>query len=71
MLGQMMNEPLLISKQIEFAARFHSSAEVVTRTVEGPIHRSNWGEVARRARQLANALVEMGIKPGEIGRAHV
>jgi 3-(methylthio)propionyl---CoA ligase len=65
MLGQMMNEPLLISSQIEFAARFHSSAEVVTRTVEGPIHRSTWGEVARRARQLAHALVEMGIKPGD------
>ena len=40
MLGQMMNEPLLISSQIEFAAKFHGSVEVVTRTVEGPIHRS-------------------------------
>jgi 3-(methylthio)propionyl---CoA ligase len=65
MLGQMMNEPLLISKQIEFAARFHGSAEVITRTVEGPIHRSTWGDVARRARQLANALQRMGIKAGD------
>jgi fatty-acyl-CoA synthase len=65
MLGQMMNIPLLISAQIEFAARFHGSAEIVTRTVEGPIVRSSWGEVARRARQLANALQKMGIKRGD------
>jgi fatty-acyl-CoA synthase len=65
MLGQMMNEPLLISSQIEFAAKFHSSVEVVTRTVEGPIHRSSWGAVARRVRQLANALQGLGIKPGD------
>ena len=65
MLGQMMNLPLLISEQIEFAARFHSSAEVIARTVEGPIHRSTWGNVARRARKLANALQKMGIKPGD------
>lgn len=65
MLGQMMSEPLLISNQIEFAAKFHSTTEVVTRTVEGPIHRSSWGEVARRVRQLANALEAIGIKPGD------
>ena len=65
MLGQMMNEPLLISNQIEFAARFHGRVEIVTRTVEGPIHRSSWGQIARRARQLANAFVKMGIKPGD------
>lgn len=65
MLGQMMNLPLLISDQIEFAARFHGPTEVVTRTVEGPIHRSSWGEVAKRARKLANALQRLGIKPGD------
>jgi fatty-acyl-CoA synthase len=65
MLGQMMDEPLLISSQIEFAARFYGSVEVVTRTVEGPIHRSTWGEVARRARQLAHALQRMGIRRGD------
>ena len=65
MFGQMMHLPLLISEQIEFAGRFHSAAEVVTRTVEGPIHHSTWGEVARRVRKLANALQGMGIKPGD------
>jgi len=65
MFGLMMNEPLLISKQIEFAAKFHGAVEVVTRTVEGPIHRSSWGEVARRSRKLANALQRMGIRQGD------
>ena len=65
MFGQMMDQPLLISEQIEFAARFHGAVEVVTRTVEGPIHRSSWGEVARRVRQLAHALQRLGIGPGD------
>src|SRR3990172_7719487 len=61
----MTDRPLLISDQIEFAARFHGAAEVVTRTVEGPIHRSTWGEVARRSRKLAHALIRLGIAPGD------
>jgi fatty-acyl-CoA synthase len=65
MLGQMMNKALLISEQIEFAARFHAASEIVTRTVEGPIVRSSWGEVARRARKLGNALQKMGIQRGD------
>ncbi|MCA9490291.1 MAG: long-chain-fatty-acid--CoA ligase [Myxococcales bacterium] len=65
MFGQMMDMPLLISSQISFAERFHADVEVVTRTVEGPIHRSTWGEVARRSRQLANALSKMGVREGD------
>ncbi|MCC6622511.1 MAG: long-chain-fatty-acid--CoA ligase [Deltaproteobacteria bacterium] len=65
MLGQMMDAPLLVSAQLEFAARFHASVEVVTRTVEGPIVRTTWGGVAARARQLANALVALGVGPGD------
>ncbi len=65
MLGLMMQQPLLISSQIEFAAKFHSTVEVVTRTVEGPIVRTTWGGVAGRVRQLANALVRLGVRPGD------
>jgi acyl-CoA synthetase (AMP-forming)/AMP-acid ligase II len=63
--GNMMDQPLLISQQIEFAARFHSNVEVVTRTVEGPIVRTTWGEIGRRARQLASALEKLGVKRGD------
>ncbi len=65
MFGQMMDLPLLLSNQIEFAAKFHPSVEVVTRTVEGPIHRSNYEEIARRSKKLANALAKLGVKEGD------
>ena len=65
MNGLMMDQPLLISSQLEFAARFHAHTEVVTRTVEGPIVRTTWGTVAQRVRRLANALLELGVQPGD------
>ncbi|MGF1508169.1 MAG: long-chain-fatty-acid--CoA ligase [Myxococcota bacterium] len=65
MLGLMMDEPLLISKQLEFAAKFHPNVEIVTRTVEGPIQRSSYGELSRRAKQLAASLQARGIRPGD------
>jgi fatty-acyl-CoA synthase len=65
MLGLMMEEPLLISRQLEFAAKFHPQVEIVTRSVEGPIVRTTYGELARRSRALARALTELGIRPGD------
>jgi hypothetical protein len=56
MLGLMQNQPLLISNLIEFADRHHGDGEIVSRRVEGDIHRSHWREIARRSRQVANAL---------------
>jgi fatty-acyl-CoA synthase len=64
MHGLMMDQPLLVSGQIEFAARFHPHTEVIARTVEGEIVRSSWGEIARRARKLANALRRLGVENG-------
>ena len=56
MLGQMQSQPLLISNLIVHADRHHHNTEIVSRRVEGDIHRSTWGQVARRSRQVANAL---------------
>ena len=56
MLGLMQNQPLLISSLIEHAERHHGDAEIVSRRVEGDIHRYQWKDVARRSRQVANAL---------------
>ncbi|MDM7943640.1 MAG: 3-(methylthio)propionyl-CoA ligase [Hydrogenophaga sp.] len=56
MLGQMQSQPLLISTLIVHAERHHASGEIVSRRVEGDIHRSNWGQIAVRSRQVANAL---------------
>lgn len=56
MLGLMQDQPLLISSLIEFAERHNGDGEIVSRRVEGDIHRSNWRRIASRARQVANAL---------------
>jgi fatty-acyl-CoA synthase len=61
MLGLMQNQPLLISSLIEFADRHHGDAEIVSRRVEGDIHRSNYKALAARSRQVANALDGMGL----------
>ena len=65
MLGNMMSGQLLISGLIEHAERYHSDAEIVSRTVEGPIHRYTYSDAAKRSRQLANALVRLGLKEGD------
>jgi 3-(methylthio)propionyl---CoA ligase len=56
MLGLMQSQPLLISSLIDFADKHHSDGEIVSRRVEGDIHRYTWSGVATRARQVANAL---------------
>ena len=61
MRGLMMDVPLSISAILTHAARFHHDVEIVSRTVEGPIHRYTYADLARRAAQLAHALVELGV----------
>ncbi len=56
MLGQMQSQPLLISSLIVHAERHHPTGEIVSRRVEGDIHRTHWAEIARRSRQVANAV---------------
>ncbi len=64
MLGQMQSQPLLISALIVHAERHHASGEIISRRVEGDIHRSNWAQVARRARQVARAIDATGLPFG-------
>ena len=56
MLGLMQKQSLLISHLIEFAELHHGDGEVVSRRVEGNIHRYTWADVARRSKQVANTL---------------
>ena len=65
MLGNMMDNQLLISGVIEHAEKYHSDAEIVSRTVEGPIHRYTYSDAAKRSRKLANALENLGLKKGD------
>tara|TARA_B100000131_G_scaffold66239_1_gene62525 strand:- start:8439 stop:10064 length:1626 start_codon:yes stop_codon:yes gene_type:complete len=65
MLGNMMDNQLLISGVIEHAEKYHSDAEIVSRTVEGPIHRYTYSDAAKRSRKLANALENLGLEKGD------
>jgi len=58
----MQNQPLLLSTLLRHADRFHADTEIVSRTVEGPIHRYTYRDAARRARQLASALERWGVR---------
>ena len=61
MLGLMQDQPLMISSLIEFAARNHHDTEIVSRRVEGDLHRTTYAQVARRSRQVAQALDRLGL----------
>ncbi len=64
MNGQMMQQPLLISSLITHAERHHGDQEVVSRRVEGDIHRTTYRALAARSRQLAKALAALGVTSG-------
>ena len=60
-----MDRPLLTTEILKHAVRNFRGTEIVTRTVEGPIHRYTIGESAARIAQLANALIRLGVKKGD------
>jgi 3-(methylthio)propionyl---CoA ligase len=65
MFGLMQDQPLLISSLIDFAARHHHDAQIVSRRVEGDLHRYTYREAAMRARQVAHALDAMDLARGD------
>jgi acyl-CoA synthetase (AMP-forming)/AMP-acid ligase II len=64
-MGQMMDQPLLISSIIEFAARHFGASEIVSRRIEGDLHRYTYRDCHARACQMANALAALGVTMGE------
>lgn len=64
MLGQMMQQSLLISSLIHHAERHHGDQLVVSRRVEGDIHRYAYRDLAKRSRQMAKALSKLGVQHG-------
>ena len=65
MLGQMMHQPLLISTLLRHAERHHADQVVVSRRVEGDVHRCTYRELASRSRRLAKALSALGVTFGD------
>ena len=65
MLGLMQNQPLLISSLLEFAERHHADGEIVSRRVEGDIHRYTYKDMAARARKVARVLDALQLEAGD------
>ena len=60
-----MQKQLLISSLIVHADRHHGDTEIVSRRVEGDIHRYTFRDCHRRARQMASALTSLGVEPSD------
>ena len=65
MLGNMMQQPLLISNLLVHAERHHGDQQIVSRRVEGDIHRQNYRELAERSRRVANVVKALGVEFGD------
>ncbi|HZZ35317.1 MAG TPA: long-chain-fatty-acid--CoA ligase [Caulobacteraceae bacterium] len=65
MLGLMQDWPLTVDKILTHAAEWHGKREVVGRSIEGPIVRTNYAAIQDRAKRMSNALKALGIKTGD------
>src|SRR6185369_13228240 len=65
MQALMMDRALTLPSILEYAAKYHPDQEVVDRMVEGPIHRYGYADALKSTKRMANALVAMGVKPGD------
>jgi len=65
MKSTMMSSPLLIDCMLERAAKLFSDVEIASVLPNGSLHRYTYRDLRQRARQLAAALMQAGIKPGD------
>ena len=65
MQGLMQDWPLTVDKILDHAKAWHGGREIVSRSVEGPIVRTTYAEVYERAKRVSNALLGLGILPGD------
>ncbi len=65
MLGSMMDWPLLCTKILDHAAAQHPKRTILTRSVEGPLHTTDYATLRRRSLQCAKRLEKHGIRLGD------
>jgi len=66
MFGQMQDVPLLVNRILDHALVNHGEREIVSRLVEGNIHRETYADAHLRARKLSQALQALGIGVGDV-----
>ncbi len=64
-LGAMQDWPLRVMRFVDHAQREYPDSEIVSAWADGSITRTNWADVAHQARQMAQALERLGIRPGD------
>jgi acyl-CoA synthetase (AMP-forming)/AMP-acid ligase II len=65
MFGLMQTRPLMISSIMEHAATNHAATQIISKTVEGELHRYTYADAERRMRQLAKVLQNLGVKKSD------
>lgn len=65
MFGQMMNRPLVISSLIDHAAQYHGDTQIISKEVSGEFTTTNWSNVSKNAKRLANALSQYNLQVGD------
>jgi len=66
MFGQMQDVPLLVNRILDHALVNHGEREIVSRLVEGNIHRETYADAHLRARKLSQALQALGMGVGDV-----
>ncbi len=65
MPARMMDFPLTLTHLLERSRTLFPRTEIVSRMPDGALRRTTYGAIYGRACRLANALVRLGVKPGD------
>ncbi|WP_151639350.1 long-chain fatty acid--CoA ligase [Noviherbaspirillum aerium] len=65
MHSTMMQMPLSVNQILERGNQIFGNREIVSRRPDKSLHKTNYAALYQRSRQLAAALVDAGIKPGD------
>lgn len=66
MQGTMQDVPLLVNGILDHALNYHGEREIVSRLVEGYIHRETYADAHLRARKLSQGLIGLGCTRGDV-----
>ena len=65
MFGLMQDWPLLCNRILDHAATYNAERQVITRSIEGPFHTTNYADLRKRALRVSQRLDKDGIKLGD------